>query len=131
MPWARKVLADHGLARRVDIQSGDFFESVPGADVYVLSYIFHDWDNESCLRILRVIKHAAAPGARLVIVEAVIPAGDTPHPAKLVDLTMLAMTTGRERTAGEYEALLAAAGYTMDRIVYSPSPFSFIEATLE
>ena len=101
VPWARKVLAGHGLASRVDIQSGDFFESVPGADVYVLSYIFHDWDNESCLRILRVIENAAAPGARLVIVEAVIPPGDAPHPAKLIDLTS------------------------------SPSPFSFIEATLQ
>ena len=130
VPMARKVLAGHGLADRVDIQAGDFFESVPKADVYVLSYIFHDWDDASCLRILRVIQNTAPPGARLVIVESVIPPGDAPHPAKLIDLTMLAMTTGRERTAGEYEALLTAAGYTMDRIVSSPSPFSFIEATL-
>jgi hypothetical protein len=64
-------LAD--MAGRVDVQSGDFFESVPGADVYVLSYILHDWDDESCLRILRAIRNAAAPGARLVIIESVIP----------------------------------------------------------
>ncbi|MCO5998811.1 acetylserotonin O-methyltransferase [Actinoallomurus rhizosphaericola] len=130
VPSARKVLADHGLAGRVSIQSGDFFESVPTADVYILSYVFHDWDDESCLRILQTIKNAAAPGARLVLVESVIPPGDTPHPAKLIDLTMLAMTTGRERTAGEYERLLAAAGFTMDGIVPSPTMFSFIEATL-
>jgi len=130
VPSARKVLAEHGLADRVDIRSGDFFEAVPEADTYTMSYIFHDWDDASCLRILRVIQNTAPPGARLVIVESVIPPGDAPHPAKLIDLTMLAMTTGRERTAGEYEALLTAAGYTMDRIVSSPSPFSFIEATL-
>lgn len=65
-----------------------------------------------------------------MIVESVIPPGDTPHLAKIIDLTMLAMTTGRERTAGEYETLLAAAGFTMDRIVPSSTPFSFIEATL-
>jgi hypothetical protein len=130
VPAARKTLAGHGLAGRVDIQPGDFFESVPGAEVYVLSYILHDWDDESCLRILRTVKTAAAPGARLVIVETVIPPGDTPHLAKIIDLTMLAMTTGRERTAGEYETLLATAGFTMDRIAPSPTPFSFIEATL-
>jgi O-methyltransferase domain/Dimerisation domain len=130
VPAAREALARRGLAGRVDVQSGDFFESVPPADVYVLSYIMHDWDDESCLRILRTVSQAAAPGARLVIIESVIPPGDAPHPAKLIDLTMLAMTTGRERTAEEYAALLTAAGYTLDRIVPSPSPFSFIEATL-
>lgn len=127
---ARKVLADHGLAGRVDIQSGDFFESVPAADVYILSYILHDWDDESCRRILQAIANAAAPGARLVLVESVIPPGDAPHLAKAIDLTMLAMVTGRERTATEYEDLFAAVGCTIDRIVPSPTPFSFIEATV-
>jgi hypothetical protein len=64
-----------------------------------------------------------------VIVESVIPPDDTPHPAKLIDLTMLTMVTERERTAAEYETLLSAAGFTMDRIVSPPTPFSFIEAT--
>ncbi|HEY4017746.1 MAG TPA: methyltransferase [Pseudonocardiaceae bacterium] len=130
VPLARTSLTDHGLASRVDVQPGDFFESVPQADIYILSYILHDWDDESCLRLLRTIGNAAAHGARLVIIEAVIPTGDTPHFAKMTDLTMLAMTTGRERTAAEYQTLLAAAGYTLDRILPSPTPFSFIEATL-
>jgi len=130
VPAARTVLADHRLANRVEIQSGDFFESVPTADVYILSYILHDWDDESCRRILQTITNAAAPGARLVLVESVITPGDAPHLAKAVDLTMLAMVTGRERTADEYERLLAAAGCTIDRIVPSPTPFSFIEATV-
>jgi hypothetical protein len=131
VPSARQVLADHGLTGRVDVVSGDFFESVPEADVYILSHIIHDWDDESCLRILRTVKNAAPPGAHLVIIESVIPPGDTPHPAKLIDLTMLAMATGRERTAAEYEKLLAAAGFTMERIVPSSTPYSFIEATLQ
>ncbi|WP_328440793.1 acetylserotonin O-methyltransferase [Streptomyces sp. NBC_00444] len=130
VPAARKVLAEHGLADRVDVVAGDFFESVPEADVYVLSYILHDWDDESCLRILRMVRAAAGRGARVVLVESVIPPGDAPHPAKFVDLTMLAMLTGRERTAEEYEVLLDAAGFTLDRIVATPTPFSFIEATL-
>jgi hypothetical protein len=127
---AQKTLADHGLADRVQSIGGDFFQSVPAADVYILSYILHDWDDESCRRVLRTIAEAAEPGARVVLVEAVIPPGDVPHPAKVIDLTMLAMLTGRERTAEEYRALLDSAGFTVDRIVPSPTPFSFVEATL-
>lgn len=105
---------------------------MPAADVYVLSSVLHDWDDESCLRILQSVKDAAASGAHLVIAESVIPTGDTPHPAKLTDLAMLGLVTGRERTANEYENLLAAAGFAMERIVPpSPAPFSFIEAALQ
>jgi O-methyltransferase domain/Dimerisation domain len=127
---AKKTLADHGLADHAESVGGDFFQSVPAADVYILSYILHDWDDESCRRILHTIAEAAEPGARVVLVEAVIPPGDVPHPAKVIDLTMLAMLTGRERTAEEYRALLDSAGFTVDRIVPSPTPFSFVEATL-
>jgi O-methyltransferase/methyltransferase family protein len=127
---ARKTLADRSLDDRVQTVGGDFFQSVPAADVYVLSYVLHDWNDESARRILRNIAEAAEPGARVVLIEAVIPPGDVPHPAKVVDLTMLAMTGGRERTAEEYRALLDSAGFTLDRIVPSPTPFSFIEATL-
>jgi len=130
VPAARKTLADRGMADRVQSIGGDFFQSVPSADVYILSYILHDWDDEACRRILRAIVEAAEPGARVVLVEAVIPPGDAPHPAKVVDLTMLAMMGGRERTAEEYQALLDSAGFTLDRIVPSPTPFSFVEATL-
>ncbi|MFB9831363.1 methyltransferase [Actinoallomurus acaciae] len=128
---AQKTLAEHGLTDRVQGVGGDFFESVPTADVYTLSYILHDWDDESCRRILRSIADAAEPGARVVLIEAVIPPGDEPHPAKVIDLTMLAITTGRERTTEEFQALLDSAGFTLDRIVPSPTPVvSFIEATL-
>jgi hypothetical protein len=130
VPSARKVLDGHGLSGRTEIMAGDFFESVPAADVYLLSYILHDWDDASCTRILRNIAAAAAAGARVVIVEGMIPPGDAPDLAKSVDLTMLGMTTGRERTAEEYETLLATAGFRLDRIVPTPTPFSFIEATV-
>jgi predicted transcriptional regulator len=127
---AQETLAEHGMTERVQSVAGDFFESVPAADVYVLSYILHDWDDESCRRILRTIADAAAPGAHVVLVELMLPPGDEPHLAKVIDLTMLAMVNGRERTAEEYETLLASAGFTLDRIVSSPTPFSFVEATL-
>lgn len=127
---APKTIAEHGLTGRVQTVGGDFFESVPAADVYIVSYILHDWDDESCRRILASVAKAAKPGARLVVVESVIPAGDEPHPATVIDLTMLVMLTGRERTEDEYRALLDSAGFTIDRIVSSPTPYCFIEATL-
>ena len=127
---AVRTIADHGLSGRIQAVGGDFFKAVPDADVYILSYILHDWDDKSCRHILDNIAKAAKPGARLVIVESVIPAGDEPHPAKVIDITMLAMLTGRERTEREYRALLDSAGFTLDRIVPSATPYCFIETTL-
>lgn len=127
---AKGKLAEHGLTDRVRCVAGDFFESVPAADVYLLSYVLHDWDDPSCLRILRTIGKAADSGARLVLVEAVIPPGDTPHPARGMDLTMLALVSGRERTADELQKLLDAAGFTVDRVIPRSTSVTFIEATL-
>jgi hypothetical protein len=103
---------------------------VPPADVYLLSYILHDWDDDRCRRILGRIKAAAEPGARLVVVEGIVPDGDEPHFTKSIDLVMLAIHGGKERTAGEFEQLLSSAGFALDRVVATPSPFSFLEATL-
>jgi hypothetical protein len=127
---ARDSLARHAAADRIEVVAGDFFRSVPRADVYVLSYILHDWDDTSCRRILQAISNAAAPGARLVVIEGVVPPDARPHLTKMIDLTMLAMLAGKERTADEYQELLSAAGFTVDRIVSTPSPYSVIEATL-
>jgi hypothetical protein len=130
VPDAQRYVEQQGLTDRVDVVAGDFFESVPPADVYVLSYILHDWDDDSCRRILGSIKTAAKPGARLVVVEGVVPAGDEPHFTKSMDLVMLAMHGGKERNADEFEQLLSSAGFALDRVVPTPTPFSLIEATL-
>jgi hypothetical protein len=131
VPSARESLARRAVAERIEVVAGDFFRSVPRADVYVLSHILHDWDDVSCRRILNAIRNAAAPGARLVVIEGVVPPDARPHVTKMVDLTMLAMQTGKERTADEYQELLTAAGFTVDRIVSTRSPYSLIEATLQ
>ncbi len=125
---ARKKLTELGMTDRIDTVPGDFFESVPSADVYVLAAIMHDWDDASCIRILHSIKSAAAPGARVVLIEGLVPPGDEPHATKLIDLTMLGMNTGKERSATEFAELFAAAGITLDRIVPTPEQYSFIEA---
>ncbi|MFJ4654685.1 methyltransferase [Nocardia sp. NPDC088792] len=127
---ADRTLAAAGLTDRVEVVAGDFFTEVPAADIYVLSYILHDWDDQENRRILASIAAAAVPGARLLIIEGVVPDGDEPHLTKAIDLTMLGMLTGKERTEQEYRDLLHSSGFTLDRIVSTPSPFSILEATL-
>src|SRR4051794_5694176 len=130
VPAARDRLAGSGLADRVQVVAGDFFERAPAADTYLLSMILHDWDDEACGVLLRRIAEAASPGARLVSLELVVPPGDAPHLATMIDLTMLGMLTGRERTADELAALLDGAGFTLDRIVPTRTPMAVVEATL-
>jgi hypothetical protein len=126
---APALLAAHGVAARVAIESGDFFRSVPaGADAYLLSHIIHDWSEAQCLEILGRCREAMAPNARLLIVEMVLPSGDTPHPGKLLDMVMLTVAGGRERTAREYVQLLERARFRVERIVPTASPVSVVEA---
>jgi predicted O-methyltransferase YrrM len=130
---ARLRLQVEGVAERCSVIAGDFFASVPaGGDAYVLKDIIHDWDEERALTILRNCHQAMAQhagrSARLLVVEKVIPPGNAPFAGKLTDITMLLITGGRERTAAEYQALLEQAGFTLTKIVPTPSPASVIEA---
>jgi hypothetical protein len=95
----------------LDFVAGDFFEKVPTGDVYVLSKILHDWDDERSGQILRTIRAAAPPDARLLVLEDVIPPGNEPNGSKWLDLLMLVLARGRERTEPEWHALLEAAGF--------------------
>ncbi len=130
VPAARPVLSAAGLTDRIEVRAGDFFIEVPPADIYVLSAILHDWDDNACQLLLGSIAAAGAPGARLLVIEGVVPEGDEPHLTKAIDLTMLGMLTGKERTEKEYRDLLHRAGFTLDRIVPTRSPLSVLEATL-
>jgi precorrin-6B methylase 2 len=127
---ATETLARAGLSDRTTVVGGDALASVPTADVYVMSVVLHDWDDASAVRILRNIAKAAAPGARLVLLEVVIPEGDAPHFSKMMDLTMMTMLGSRERTENEWRQLLAKGGFTLDHIVSGSGIFSAIEATL-
>lgn len=125
---AAELLEREGVASRVERVSGDFFKEVPAADAYIMKHIIHDWDDEACVRILSNIRKAMRPRARVLIVEAVVPEDNGAHYAKLLDLEMLVSPGGVERTAHEYEELLARAGLRMTRIVPTRSPFSIVEA---
>jgi precorrin-6B methylase 2 len=126
---APPVLAAAGVASRCRITGGDFFEALPrDGEIYLLRKVLHDWDDRRADQLLAVCRDAMPAGARLVVAEAIVPEGNAPAYAKLLDLLMLAYAGGRERTEREYRALLAAAGFTVDRIVPTRSSLSLIEA---
>jgi O-methyltransferase domain len=107
---------EDALGPDIEFVAGSFFESVPTGDAYVLSAIIHDWDDERAAAILRTIRAAAPPDARLLITESVIPPGNEPEGAKWLDLLMLVLAGGRERAEPEWRALLEGAGFEPVRI---------------
>jgi hypothetical protein len=128
---ARPIIAAAGLSARCECVGGDFFESVPsGGDAYVLASIIHDWDDERSVAILRTCRQAMHAAAKLLLVEMVVPSGDEPSYSKLLDLEMLVLTGGRERSEAKYRGLLADAGLQLTRIVRTRTNSSIIEAAL-
>jgi hypothetical protein len=128
---ARQVMEQRGLTRRCEIVAGDFFAAIPpGHDAYMLAHVLHDWDDAQCLSILRGCRKVMHHDARLLIVETVLPDGDAPHPGKLLDLVMLTVTGGRERTEQEFADLLAAAGLRLERVVPTAAEQSIVEAVV-
>jgi hypothetical protein len=104
------------LGERITFVAGSFFDTVPQGDVYVLSTILHDWDDEHAAAILQTIRAAAPAHARLLVIDSVVPAGNEPDGAKWLDLLMLALADGRERDEDQWRALLAAGGFRPERI---------------
>lgn len=115
---------------RLEVMAGDFFlDPLPGCDAYLLMQVIHDWDDQEAAAILAAVAHAGRPaGATVLLLEMVMPEGPEPHAAKVLDVMMLAVTGGRERTRAGYEALLDGAGMDLVRVVPTPSPISIIEA---
>ncbi len=126
---ANDILTAHGVSGRCEAVGGDFFTSVPaGGDAYIMRHIIHDWDDERALAILKNCHHAMTENGRLLVVEIVIAEGNAPSLGKFLDLAMLVLVNSFERTAAEYSALFAQAGFELTRIVPTTSPHSVIEA---
>jgi hypothetical protein len=126
---AARRLNSAGLGGRCEIVQGDFFESVPaGGDVYLLSHVVHDWDEAHCLTLLGNCRRVMRAGARLLIVEMVLPGPNQTSPGMLADLVMLVAQGGRERTEAEYRDLLARAGFRLNRVVPTSLAVSVVEA---
>jgi hypothetical protein len=126
---ARDLIGSRGLTDRIAVETGSFFERVPsGGDLYLMSHIIHDWSEDQCLKILENCRRAMKPGARLLLVEMVLPPGNTMHPGKILDMMMLVGTGGQERTEEEYRTLLQRGGFRLTRVVPTESPVSIVEA---
>jgi hypothetical protein len=114
---------------RLTLQAGDFFQdALPACDAYLLMEVIHDWSDDEAVAILGAVRRAAPTGATVLIIEQMIP--DDPGPAwtKLLDIHMLALLGGRQRTRQEYETLLKQSGFVFDRELKVPGDLSILEA---
>jgi hypothetical protein len=125
----QKMVAHYELGDRLRTQAGDFLKEVPSGDGYLIKSILHDWDDEHCRTILKTVHRAAQPNAKLLVVEMLLSDSPAATPVKLMDLNMLVMLGGRERTAEEYNALFTQAGWKLDRVLPTHGLFAVIEGT--
>jgi hypothetical protein len=127
---AAATFARAGITGRVQIENGDFFRELPSsADAIIMKHILHDWDDDSATRILQACHRALGPRGKVLIVDPVLPPGNTPHYGKLLDLEMLVLTPrGRERTKAEFAKLLHRTGFRLSRVIATKSPLSIVEA---
>lgn len=124
-----EMMARHGVSDRVTYSAGNFLEAIPVvADVYVLKHIIHDWYDDTNKTILGNIRSVMPAEAKVLIIDAVIPPGNEPHFAKILDLEMLMSPGGMERTAAEFDQLLTSSGFKTSRIIPTMSPVSIVEA---
>ncbi|GAA2115488.1 methyltransferase [Streptomyces synnematoformans] len=127
---AGHVLDVPELAGRWHAVGGDFFKAVPeGGDVYILKHVLASWPDEQCVQILEVCRQAMPDDARLLMVNALVPEGNEPHPSKTVDMTMLTVLNGKGRTQAEYEELMRKAGLAPDNVLHVSPHAAIIEAT--
>jgi predicted O-methyltransferase YrrM len=112
---AEQVLTEAGVRDRVDIVEGDFLVEVPAGDVHVVSQVLHDWDDDNVRTILRNCHAAGRPGGMLVVVDQVLPSDRTPSTAHVMDLMMMSIGPGRERTREHFTGLARSAGYELVR----------------
>ena len=127
---AQRRLHAEGLAGRCEVVAGDFLESLPSGDTYVLKWIVHDWDDAQSTAILRNCRSAMVKGGRVLVIDAIIPPGNGPSFSKFMDLNMLVMTGGRERNEAEYRALFDKAGLQLAKIYPTHTEMRVIEAVL-
>lgn len=122
-----RVVAGAVGGPRMQVQGGDFFrDELPQADAYIVSQVLHDWDDDAAAAILQAVRRAAHPGSHLLVIEQVLPTAAGPHPAKVLDVVMLALTGGRERTRDGYASLFQAGGFRLDRVVPTNGPISVL-----
>jgi hypothetical protein len=128
IPGAERYLETQGLTDRCEVVAQDFLHSVrAGADAYVLKWIVHDWNDDDSTTILKNCHRAMRKDSKLLVVEAIIPPGNQPSFHKFMDLNMMVMLGGRERTEPEYRSLLEAAGFELTAVTPTRTEMMVIE----
>jgi hypothetical protein len=127
VPGAARAAGEAGVSDRFATAAGDFFAGVPEADYYLLKWILHDWSDDQCRTILANCREAALPGARVLVIEALVGESGTSDPAAVLDMNMLAVSSGRERDLREFDALFAATGWKRTAVSPTRSLYSLIE----
>jgi cyclopropane fatty-acyl-phospholipid synthase-like methyltransferase len=129
---AESRIQELGLSDRCTACAGDFFQSVPsGVDAIIMKHIIHDWDDERAITILTNCRKALPANGKVILLESVLPEGNEPHFGKILDLEMLALPGGLERTEAEYRRLFEKAGLRLNRVVPTKSPLSVVDAVVE
>jgi hypothetical protein len=138
-PNARGVLFDQthvvkdaaGIASaHLELQGGDFFnDTLPVCDAYLIMQVIHDWNDEESVRILSAIRRSAPTHAKLLLIEGILPENPNSSWIEMLDIFMLALITGKERTRREFEALLTSSGFRLDRVIEVGLSTSIIEAS--
>ena len=126
---AAEFLAGAGVADRSAIETTAFFDRPPGGgDAYILKHIVHEWPEPQSLEILRNVRSVMSKDGKLLLIEFVLPEGPEHHPGKLVDLWLMILMGGRERTAAQYAELLSGAGFRLSRVIETASAAAIVEA---
>jgi hypothetical protein len=127
LPDIADAVRDTAASERLTVVGGDFFTSVPEGDLYLLKLILHDWDDEKSEAILRNVRAAVRPGGRIAIIDALLPDAAAEHEGFLMDLNMMVMTGGRERSVSDFEALLERSGFRLENVVQTPTPIGLVQ----
>jgi len=127
---APAMLARYQVEDRIDVMPGDFFQTrLPAAGLYILKNIVHNWSDEKSVLLLQNMSKSMDENSRVLIIEMIVPTGNKPSLAKLLDIQMLAtMTGGKERTEEEFRSLLRKSGFVLTRVIPTLAPLSLIEA---
>jgi hypothetical protein len=116
-------------SERLRMHPGNFFsDALPSADCYLIMQVIHDWNDQDAARILAAIRKAAAPGAKLLLIECIVPEDSKPSWTKMLDLQMLTLLSGKERTEKEYSEMLRTAGFRLDRVIDVGMSTSILES---
>lgn len=127
VPGAEQVLREAGVLDRAELVGGNYLESVPaGGDIYTISHVLHQLSDAEAITVLKNVRRVMSPAGRVLVIDPVIPGGDVPHPGKFMDITMMALSRGRDRTREEFIEVFGKAGLRLTDTIGLAGPSSVV-----